>query len=285
MVRALPRVRGRGRLGKIINDALLRGGADPAAVVKMSAGHSLAIDCRLFSHSNMLFSGVSGVEDLLPTLLAFLKPGGVALDVGANIGIVTVPLALAAKRAGARLIAFEPFPRNVEWIHKNLQLNHIDEEVTVVESGLSSEAGEATLLLREDFETGAAIGNASVAEPGIDEHFQRTTIRLSTLDALWPGFGSPRLDVIKIDIEGHEDRFLEGAKQTLAANRPVLLMEANRYYYDRRGISFEQAISPKLPPDYRYFVSGSREIKDLSECHDSDILLVPAEKAQLLRAS
>jgi len=278
LFRALPQVRGRGSLAKVVNDALLKLGAEPVAVAKMAGGYSLQVDCRLFSHCMMLYLGGSDTDELLAALLTFLKPGGVALDVGANVGSLTVPIALAAKRAGARVISFEPFSRNVEWIKNNLKLNRIEDVVTVVESGLSSEKGEATLLLREDFETGAMIGNASVAEPGNTERFQRVTIQLNTLDSLWPGFQSPRLDIIKIDVEGHEDRFLQGAKDTLAANRPVILMEVNRYFYSERGLDFNVVIPAALPPDYRFFTSRSKEVKSLAECHERDVLLVPAEK-------
>jgi FkbM family methyltransferase len=224
VIRALPRVRGRGRLAKIVSDTLLACGADPVVTAKMKAGHSLTLDCRLFSHTIALFSGFTDVEELLIPLVRFLEPGGVAIDVGANVGSVTVLLGQVAKPIGARIISFEPFPRNVEWISKNLELNHLEDQVTIVESGLSSQAGEATLLLREDFETGAAIGNASVAEPGSDPRYQKVPIQLNTLDALWPSLGNPRLDVIKVDIEGHEDRFLEGAQRTLTANRPAIIM-------------------------------------------------------------
>ena len=282
-IRALPRIRGRGRLAMICNDALLSAGADPVATTKMMAGHLLRLDCRLFSHCMALFSGIIGIDDLFGPLIGFLQPGGVAIDVGANIGMVTVPLAISAQRVGSRVIAFEPFPRNVEWMRQNLLVNQIEEQVTVVNCGLSSAPGDATLLLREDFETGAAIGNASVAEPGNNERFERVTIQLNTLDALWPSFGSPRLDIVKIDIEGHEDRFLEGAKQTLFTNRPAILMEVNRAYYTRRGVDFDTVISQALPPDYRFFTSGHTEIEDLAHCHQADVLLVPAEKAGQLR--
>jgi FkbM family methyltransferase len=283
-IRALPKVRGRGRLAKICNDALLSAGANPITRVKMAAGHSLLLDTRLFSHCMALYSGVIGLEDLFTPLVSLLKPGGVALDVGANIGAISTPLGLAAKRIGARVISFEPFPRNAEWLRQNLQLNQVEDVVTVVNCGLSSAPGEATLLLREDFETGAGIGNASVAEPGIDERFQKVTIQLNTLDDLWPSFGSPRVDIIKIDIEGHEDRFFLGAKQTLALHRPAIVIEVNRPLYAQRGLDFNTAIPQSLPPDYRYFIPGPTEIKDLAECHHNDVLLVPAEKAAQLRA-
>lgn len=138
-----------------------------------------------------MFNGVIGIEDLFGPLVDLLQPGGVAIDVGANVGAVTVPLAMAAKRVGSRVIAFEPFPRNVEWMRQNLLVNQIEERVTLVNCGLSSAPGEATLFLCEDFETGAAVGNASVAEPGNDERFQRVIIQLNTLDAIGPSFGSP----------------------------------------------------------------------------------------------
>jgi len=283
VIRSLPKVRGRGRLAKILNDGFLAAGASPIVTAKMVDGHSLVVDCRLFSHCMFLFNGVTGIEDLLSLLISFLKPNGVALDIGANIGAVTVPLALAARSKGSRVIAFEPFSKNIAWNSQNLKLNHIEDVVTMVESGLSSEPGEATLMLGDDFRSGATIGNAIVAQPGDNDYFERVTIRLNTLDDLWPSFGNPRLDVIKIDIEGHESKFLEGATQTLAANRPVILMEVNRYWYTRRGLNFDTEIPLRLPPNYRYFTSHKTEINDLADCHQSDVLLVPEEKANQLR--
>jgi len=265
-----------------LNAVLLKAGANPVVVAKMADGHSLLRDCRIFAHSLHLFTGVTGIEDLLAVLTAFLEPGGVALDVGANVGTVTVPLAQAAQRVGARVIAFEPFPNNVEWLHQNLQLNNLEQLVTVVESGLSSVSGEATLLLREDFESGATVGNSSVAEPGNAEHFRRVTIQLNTLDALWPTYGSPRLDIIKIDIEGHEDRFLEGARETLIPNRPVILMEVNRSFYRKRGVDFDTLIPQLLPPDCRYFTSPRTEVPSLASVTAGDVLLIPSEKVHRL---
>jgi FkbM family methyltransferase len=277
-IRSLPNVRGRGRLSLAVNGALLAAGAESKSVAKMTAGHSLLVDSRVQSHCWILFLGIYN-ERFVRALLPFLRPGGAALDVGANLGFVTVPLALAAKRVGGRVVAVEPFAGNAAWLRQNLQINHVDDLVTVVEAGLSSAPKEALLLLREDFAQGAGVGTASVAEEVVDDRFQQVPIHLRTLDDLWPEMGDPRLDVIKVDIDGHEDRFLEGGAHTIATHRPVILTEVCRPFYRRRGLDFDRLIPSLLPPGYRFFLADLTEVKDLADCEDGDVLLIPEERA------
>jgi len=277
VIRALPKVRGRGRLANAVNSALIRAGAAPKTVGRMIPGHSLILDTRKHAHCWALYLG-NYCDEMIGALLQFLRPGGVALDVGANVGLVTVPLALGAKQRGSRVIAVEPFYRNAEMIRENLRLNQVDDLVTIIEMGLSSTPCEAELLLREEFELGSETGNASVAENGIDERFERVAIRLETLDRLWPTLGNPRLDIIKVDIEGHEDRFLEGASNTLSSFRPVILMEVKRWFYQRRGVDFDRLIPSLLPSGYHIFSTDLAEIKDLASCKESDVLFVPEER-------
>jgi FkbM family methyltransferase len=278
-IRSLPRVRGRGTLASKVNAALLAAGAEPRTIAKMLAGHSLLVDSRVQSHAWILFLGVYN-EPFVRPLLPFLRSGGVVLDVGANLGFITVPLALAAKRLGGRVVAVEPFKANADWLTDNLRLNQVEDVVTVVNAGLSSTPREAVLLLREDFATGAGVGAASVAEDASDDRYpQRAAIRLDTLDRLWPTLGNPRLDVIKIDIDGHEDRFLEGGAHTIASHRPVILMEVCRDFWQRRGLDFDQLITGLLPPRYRFFSSRITEYKSLADCHESDVFIVPEERS------
>lgn len=276
-IRALPDVRGRGRLAHVLNRALLKAKADPKAVASMCAGYSLIVDCRLFAHASALYTG-HAQDAMIRSLVRFLRPGGTALDVGANVGFVTVPLAIAARGVDGRVVAVEPLQKNAALLRENLSLNQVEEFVTIVEAGLSSTAHDAELLLREDFETGAEVGNASVAEAGIDEHFAKVSIRLETLDELWPALGSPRLDIVKVDIEGHEDRFLEGGTRTISSFRPVLMMEMNNWFYERREVKFEQLIPSLLPTGYRACSSALKPFEDLGALQTQDLLFVPEEK-------
>lgn len=280
-VRSLPRVRGRGRLGFILNSAFLSAGAEPKAVARSTSGHKLLVDTRVHAHARLLFTG-DFEESYVQTLLQFLRPGGTAADVGANVGFVTVPLALAAKRLGGNVVAFEPFRGNAAWLRENLQLNDVTERVTLVVAGLSSSKHSSQLSLTDDFKTGSGVGNAIVDEAGQYKECEKVSIELETLDGYWAAIGNPRLDIIKVDIEGHEDKFLEGGRETIAAHRPVILMEVNRYYYENRGQQFERVIPERIPEGYGFYTSFLKPVKDLSAHHDNDVLIIPAERVPSL---
>ena len=279
IAQAFPDVRGRGRVATAITSLLLKAGAEPIVESKMKAGHSLRLDCRLPIHCWTLFSGKYD-DEKRSALLSFLGPGGAALDVGANIGLYSIPLALGARRVGGRLVAVEPLPANVEWLRYNLAINNCADVVDVFEVGLSDECGETELVFAEDFLAGGSVGNATIASRDLyGPQFSRTMIRLDTLDGIWPT--TQRLDIVKVDIEGHEAKFLKGGRSTLALFRPVVLMEVNRWHHEQRGVDFNSVI-PSLLPD-RYVFAELRfgrimRIPGPAECIDTDILAIPEER-------
>ena len=252
----VPPVRGRGRVAAIINRQLLRLGAPPLCTVRMRRGHRLVLDTRVPSHLWAAYSGRYDEEEI-SELLQHLPAGGVALDVGANIGLYTIPVAVAAQATGGRVIAFEPHPRNRARLIENIRLNCLEAVVVVRPEGLSAERRRAVLTEREDFAAGGETGNAAIEiADGQDSRFSRVTIDLAPLDELWPELDCGRLDLIKVDIEGHEDSFLSGARATVARFRPAILTEVNRWFYRRRGVDFDRAIPSLLPSGYRAWYRG-----------------------------
>ena len=147
------------------------------------------------------------------------RPGTVAIDVGANVGMFTVPLALAVGPSG-RVLTIEPSPENVERLERNLDLNSL-ENVVVEPIAVGDKAGRLVLQLASD---PGFHSTAEVAEPrGIEENL---TVRAETLDQVWLRAHAPAVSFIKIDTEGSEDAVLRGAEQILRACQPVLLVEA-----------------------------------------------------------
>jgi FkbM family methyltransferase len=214
LMRHIPCVTGHGRVSETFNKGFLRLGADPIAVGRMKLGHRLILDTRVQSHVWALYSGFYD-DEKIRFLSSFMRTGGATIDVGANIGFYAVPLGMRARSLGSRVIAFEPVPSNIQRLVENVALNGLAGAVEIVRSGLSNKSGTASITLREDFQAGGEVGNAAlVIDDGKDSEFVTLSIALTRLDEIWPEIGSPRLDVVKVDIEGHEDRFLEGARQT-----------------------------------------------------------------------
>lgn len=259
--RQVPNVRGKGRAAEMVNRILLRCGAAPIVESRMARGHLLRLDLRVPTQMHAYYSGQYD-DRMLTALLTHLRPGGSAIDVGGNIGMSSVPMALAAKSMGGRLIAFEPVPSNVEWLTHNLRINNCLDCATIFPFGLSSEPGSTEIVLADDFANGSVVGNAVIAGRDFNPQFRRATIELDTLDHVWPE--RSRLDVIKIDIEGHEHCFLRGAKQTITKHRPAIMMERNPAHYQRQGLDFDSLIGSLLPPNYT-----------ASTAEEGDIIFMP----------
>jgi FkbM family methyltransferase len=173
---------------------------------------------RLRTHLMHLFH--LRVEDSEPELrkLAMLLPSKkrCAVDIGANFGHYSIELS----KYFSSVIAFEI---NDALTH---DLSRFNKKIKVVNIGLSSSAGAATLyipLLNGNF---PLVGWASLAPgncPDTDTH-QEKAVRIAPLDS----FDIAELDFMKIDVEGHELEVLRGARKTLETNSPTLLIEIKR---------------------------------------------------------
>jgi FkbM family methyltransferase len=145
--------------------------------------------------------------------LAFARlvpAGSVVYDIGANAGFYTLLGAVAAGPNG-RVIAFEPLPRNLAFLHAHVRLNALD-NVTILDVAIADVAGRAR------FASGATAAMGALSNTG------ELWVRTSTLDALVHSAVIPPPDVIKMDIEGGELRALQGARHVLARHSPTLLL-------------------------------------------------------------
>jgi FkbM family methyltransferase len=140
------------------------------------------------------------------------------VDVGANRGIYAYWI---AKRA-ATVDAFEPQPALARYIRAARLRN-----VHVHETALSDHAGVARLLVPEDdglariasSDAGDAVKAAAEATLGSSADLG---IQVRTLDS----FCLVNVGFLKIDVEGHELAVLRGARETIAASRPVVFIES-----------------------------------------------------------
>lgn len=191
------------------------------AVVRLEGSLRLLINtCNLVERDAYFF----GYEpELRRVVRRFLSPGNFAIDVGANVGIITLVMSKCVGESGV-VWACEPNPAYVDKLRRNLALNRIP-NVQVFEAAVSDRAGQARLAVPRDpvHAAGGSLG------AGMHEHLKDAieipvqTVRLDELVAS----GSPKrqVDLIKIDVEGYEAKVLSGAMELLRRDRPVLLFE------------------------------------------------------------
>lgn len=178
-------------------------------------------DVRLFYRETIGFSVLlhgSFEQAESDYLCRLAQPGGTVVDVGANVGLHTIPLALAV--GTGKVMAFEPVPENVKRLQENVERNRL-RNVEIYPFALSDEDGSATMHLSRDPAYGTLMSTAVAHVAG--ESIETSTRRL---DDVWRMAGQPAVSAIKVDVEGAELRVLRGAKDLLATCRPVLLVEA-----------------------------------------------------------
>lgn len=164
-------------------------------------------------------------------LRRLLQRGSVLFDVGANFGYYAITLA-ATLRSECRVYAFEPFPSSYERLLTNISLNGLTETISAHRLALSDQEGAASMSIR----IGGNSGSARLDSSG------QSIIR-TTLDVFCITHRIDQLDLLKIDVEGHEERVLRGAAQTIRKHRPLIFIELDPPLLSDAGSSVERVVS------------------------------------------
>lgn len=141
------------------------------------------------------------------------------LDIGANIGLVTLNVLAAVP--GAKVVAFEPGPHQAELMERTLKANRLEGRVTLVRSALGHRSGTALFSVHGSRD---ASGDGFL-DTGRAGRAETTEVAVTTLDEWWHGAGRPRVDAIKIDTEGAELWVLRGGEALLRHCRPLVIFE------------------------------------------------------------
>ncbi len=166
-------------------------------------------DCSV--SSGLIYHRIPDYREI--TFLREHVAGGTLLDIGANVGSVTLLLADRMDHA----LLFEPNPRAAERARVNLRLNHLPFEVH--ELALSDHCGEL------EFEDSGGVDTCNRTVVGFQSTVPTRRVRGLTLDQFLREYQvPPPVSLIKIDVEGHENAVLRGMREFLAGERPGLIM-------------------------------------------------------------
>jgi FkbM family methyltransferase len=161
---------------------------------------------------------------MLDIMYTHLKKGMTFIDVGANIGQHSMYAATLVGSSGS-VYAFEPIPRIYKQLTDSIAENHFSAFVHPKNTALGESNKEETLYVSSN-----AGGSSLVRE---DATVEQITVHVRRGDDEL--FFLPRIDMVKIDVEGYEYEVLAGMQETLKKHKPDILIEFSGAVYLAEG--------------------------------------------------
>jgi FkbM family methyltransferase len=203
------------------------------------------------------------------------------IDVGANAGNHSIYMSQLVDEVHA----FEPYPRVREQLETNLALNRIN-NIRIYPFGLSN--ADATQPFYAG--PGTNLGAASFVQQHKQDNYYLGDMQLRRGDDVMNEAGIGRIDIMKADVEGYEKFVLEGLKETLNRDRPLIIIELSPT--TREMIGGAEAFRALFPKEYDFYYfargkldSGRYRLAPFDyqlTPRIQDVIAVPGERRGLL---
>jgi FkbM family methyltransferase len=153
--------------------------------------------------------------EILKSILKQIS-SAVVLDIGANIGNHAISISAECME----IHAFEPDADIISILRQNINANNIN-NIIVNETGLSDSDRYSDFYVNMDGNIGASTLDSNTK----GRNFKKTRVHLTTGDSYINENSVANIDLLKIDVEGHEMQVLDGFREAISKFRPIILME------------------------------------------------------------
>jgi FkbM family methyltransferase len=189
-------------------------------------------------------------------VLETLRPGSVFVDLGAHIGYFTMIAARAVSPSG-RVFSFEPMAGTRAVLQKNVESNGFAGVVTLVPFG-SSDRRETLSFVVGEYSESSGVSVSGESDRLVD-------VDCISVDEYFAGLGWPRVDLVKMDVEGQELRTLKGMEEMARRNPEMrIIFEFNVGQLRRCGVAPEALFSQVRRMGYSSYFMLFRESEPLS---------------------
>ena len=222
--------------------------SDTEIVAHIFSGIKIYLDPKVISVTPHLSLDHIWEETITNAWLRVIRPGDTIFDLGANFGYFG---ALAAQYAGteAKVVFFEANPHLIPYIEKTLSINWLKQQSVVENLAVSDENGTATLNILKDY-----IGSSSLHSVGEIEAYMHDKMHVETeetvsvptvtIDSYCRDHQIREVDLIKMDIEGYEEKAYAGMREVISASPNVtLFVEFTKDGYDNPQRFYEQMLN------------------------------------------
>mgnify|MGYP002778238331 CR=1 FL=1 len=194
-------------------------------------------------------------HSLLRVIQILMPPNSTFFDIGANIGLMSLPI--LQRGPEDRVVSFEPSPNSLPWLRKTWEDSPFRNRWTLVGSAVGREPGTARFTLSDPSRAGYDGLRHTARMPSKGE----VEVEITTLDREWTRLGRPSVGIIKIDIEGGELDAFAGADQLLEQCRPPIVMEWFSENFQAYGHRHEDLMT--FARKYRYQIVTLPEMHEL----------------------
>lgn len=197
-------------------------------IVKLFNGLKIYLDTRDISLTPHVALDGIWEQSITTAWIKLLKPKNVTFDIGANFGYFGLLAAHVGDKKSSKVVFFEPNPKLIPYINKTLALNWYIENSSVENMAVSEKSGKAELTILKDYLASSSLQSSEKLEEYLGEKMALEVDETVVVDAISIDEYCSRndiksIDLIKIDIEGHEDKAYAGMKKIVKSS-PDLTM-------------------------------------------------------------
>ena len=160
-------------------------------------------------------------HDILSIIFPLIKPDTEVFDIGANIGIMAIPMLTFDKTI--TVVSAEASPNSLPFLKKTNLLSPDKDRWVIIDKAIAEKAGKLHFHLASK-DNGAY---DSINDTKRANYLNVVEIEASTIDAIWQSRKQPEVSVIKSDIEGADLLALRGGIECIKKCKPSILVEWN----------------------------------------------------------
>jgi len=247
--------------------------------IKLNSGLEMYVDLNDIIGYRTALTG-QWDDTALRVIQVFSSKNTLYIDIGANIGLTSIPIA----KLGYETIAIEPNPVALNLITRNIALNSPSKfYLFPFALGSISENVEMLDLFMPQGNLGASSTNANWS-PGLESLVRFSVPKISLDKVVTFLFSKSRIAecenlIIKLDVEGQEDSVMEGSENLISEKRPIVIFENNPPKSSQKeSVRFWSNWS-----DYRFFGYKNSKAESFDERKRyENVIAIPTEKLEIL---
>jgi FkbM family methyltransferase len=235
-----------------VKDRVKNGGtmhlSESEIITKIFSGIKMYLDPRdIAVVPHLVLDGV-WEHRITAAWLKVVKPTDTVIDIGANFGYFGALAAQLTDKKRSKVVMFEANPHLMPYLRKTMSVNWFNEQTVIENLAVADKKGEVTLHLLKDY-----IGSSSLYSPEqLDTYMhdkmyletqEQIKVQAVTIDEYCKQHGIKTVDLIKMDIEGYEDKAYQGMRKIVAASPNItMFVEFTPDGYEKPKAFYEQML-------------------------------------------